>query len=91
MPFGNFGHCFGACCYKSLFGWLVPPAANFSALVISAIYIYSTTATIVSAAPLYTPIGVIIAAGACGSMMCFVTSGNRTSIRKKLNLKVRGF
>ena len=91
FPFGNFGHCFGACCYKSFFGWLVPPAANMSALVISAIYIYgATTATIVSAAPLYYPIATIIAAGACGSMMCFVTSGNRTSIRNTLNLKVRG-
>jgi hypothetical protein len=60
-----------------------------SALAISAIYYYKY-ATIVSAASLYYPIATIIAAGACGSMMCFVTSGNRTSIRNKLNLKVRG-
>jgi hypothetical protein len=87
MPFGNFGACFGAFCFKGLFG---PPAANIAASVISG-YIYSTTATIVSAAPLYNPIGVIIAAWTVGSIMCLVTSRNRSSIRNKLNLKVRGF
>ena len=87
MPFGNFGACFGAFCFKGLFG---PPAANIAASVISG-YIYSTTATIVSAAPLYNPIGVIIAAWTVGSIMCLVTSRNRSSIRNNLNLKVRGF
>jgi hypothetical protein len=91
MPFGNFGACFGAFCFKA---WFAPPAAHIAASVISAVYIYSTTGTIVStiyAAPLYNPIGVIIAAGTAGSIMCCVTSRNRFSIRNKLNLKVRGF
>jgi hypothetical protein len=90
MPFGNFGACFGAFCFKA---WFAPPAAHIAASVISAVYIYSTTGTIVStiyAAPLYNPIGFIIAAGTTGSIMCCVTSRNRTSIRNKLNLKVRG-
>jgi len=87
MPFGNFGACFGAFCFKA---WFAPPAAHIAASVISAVYIYSTTGTIVStiyAAPLYNPIGVIIAAGTAGSIMCCVTSRNRSSIRNKLNLK----
>jgi len=90
MPFGNFGACFGAFCFKA---WFAPPAAHIAASVISAVYIYSTTGTIVStiyAAPLYNPIGVIIAAGTAGSIMCCVASRNRSSIRNKLNLKVRG-
>jgi hypothetical protein len=87
FPFGNFGHCLGACCFKSLF---IPPAVNIAASVIVAFYT-PITAIVFPAAPLYIPIANMIAAGACGSIMCFVTSVTRTSIRNKLNLKVRGF
>jgi len=85
FPFGNFGHCLGACCFKSLF---IPPAVNIAASVIVAFY-PPITAVVFPAAlyPSYIPIANMIAVGACGSIMCFVTSGNRTSIRNKLNLK----
>ena len=91
MPFGNFG----ACCTVTCLAMCVGPAAslltasviNF-AISVGAFSLNSTNIVCVSLAP---DIVDIIASVAATYAICRVTSRTRTSIRNKLNLKVRGF
>jgi hypothetical protein len=91
MPFGNFG----ACCTVTCLAMCVGPAAylltasviNF-AISVGAFSVNSTNVVFVSLAP---GIVEIIASVASSCAICRITSRNRTSIRNKLNLKVRGF
>ena len=91
MPFGNFG----ACCTVTGLGMCVGPAAYLLtasviifAISVGAFSVNSTNVAFVSLAP---EIVDCIASWAAACAICRVTSRNRTSIRNKLNLKVRGF
>ena len=90
MPFGNFG----ACCTVTGLGCVGPAAYLLTASVIifaisvGAFSVNSTNVAFVSLAP---DIVSEIASMAASCAICRVTSRNRTSIRNKLNLKVRGF
>ena len=87
MPFGNFGACFTV--YSLL---AVGPAAYIIAATVIPFFVAppttAATAAFVSIAPL---VVADIAAVPAMCAICCVLSRNRTSIRNKLNLKVRGF
>ena len=87
MPFGNFS----ACC-TVYFLQAVGPAAFFIAATVIPFFVAApttaATAAFVSIAPLVVADIVAVPANCA---ICCVTSRNRTSIRNKLNLKVRGF
>jgi hypothetical protein len=74
MPFGNFG----ACCAVTGLGFVVPAAYLLTA---SAVFAFSPHAIGVVAAFVSLSISPVV---------WRVTSRNRSSIRNKLNLKVRG-
>ena len=76
MPFGNFG----ACCTVTCLGFVVPAAYILTASVIFAkfSFIYGSG------------VGAACASLSISPVVWRVTSRNRSSIRNKLNLKVRG-
>ena len=84
MPFGNFG----ACCTVYSLQTVGPVAYNIAATVIPFFVAAPTNVVAATAASFLVVYGLVVVPAYC-AIWC-ITSRNRTSIRNKLNLKVRG-